>query len=136
MIDISNKTRSKIDSVLIKSATETFLNKNKISGKEVSIVFVGDRAIRKLNKTYRGKDKVTDVLSFDGEGYFLGEILIDYAQIKRQAKKFGNKVKDELVFILVHGLLHLIGYEDKSEEGRLEMEKLGESFIENFKLKP
>lgn len=132
IIEINNKTKSKIDLKTVKTVTEKFLEKNRKKNKEVSIVFVGDKSIRKLNKEYRGKDKVTDVLSFDGEEGFLGEILIDYAQIKRQAKKFNNSTKDELIFILVHGLLHLIGYEDKTEKGRLKMEELGNKFIKNL----
>ena len=93
---------------------------------------VGDKTIRKLNKIYRHKDKTTDILSFDGEDDFLGEIIINYAQIKRQAKKFNNTVKKELMFILAHGLLHLIGYDDKDEKGRLKMEKLGNEFIKKY----
>ncbi|MBU4347150.1 rRNA maturation RNase YbeY, partial [Patescibacteria group bacterium] len=65
-------------------------------------------------------------------GIFLGEVIIDYAQIKRQAREFGSGVNDELVFILVHGLLHLLGYDDKTEKGAKEMERLGEKFILNF----
>lgn len=132
MIEINNKTRSRIDVEFVKKVSEKFLKKYKIKNKEVSIVFVGDSAIRKINKQYRGKDKATDVLSFEGEDEFLGEILIDYAQIKRQAKKFKNKTKDELVFILVHGLLHLLGYDDETEKGRLKMEKLGNNFIKSL----
>lgn len=96
---------------------------------ELSIAFVGDKIIRDLNKVYRGIDKTTDILTFSGEDKFLGEVIIDYAQIKRQAKKFNNSIKKELIFILVHGLLHLLGYDDKTEKGRLEMEEMGEEFI-------
>jgi len=129
IIEINNKTRSNISEKTVRKVVEKFLEKNRKTGKEVSIVFVGDKAIRRINKEFRGKDKVTDVLSFEGEENFLGEILIDYAQIRRQAKKFGNSAKDELVFILVHGLLHLIGHEDETEKGRKKMERLGEDFI-------
>jgi len=101
--------------------------------RDVSIVFVGDVRMQALNKAYRHKDKVTDILSFDGDRDLFGEIIIDYAQIKRQAKIFSKSVKDELVFILIHGLLHLQGYDDKTEKGRLEMEKLGEKYVKKIK---
>ena len=135
-IEINNKTRSRIDLNLIKRVVERFLKYYKKRNHEVSIAFVGDKTIRKLNKKYRGIDRVTDVLSFKGEDNFLGEIIINYQQVRRQArqfggqaKKFGNKPKDELVFILVHGLLHLLGYDDETGEWKKKMEKLGEEFI-------
>lgn len=129
MIEINNKTRSYINFKLINEVTEKFLKYYKLGEKEVSIAFVGDVTIRKMNKQYRKKDKATDILSFEGESDFLGEIIIDYAQIKRQAKKYGKKVQDELVFILVHGLLHLLGYDDKTDKGADKMERLGNEFI-------
>ena len=128
MIEINNKTRSKIDLILVEKIAEEFLKFYKIKSKEVSIAFVGDTVIRRLNKKYRGYDRITDVLSFKGEEE-LGEIIIDYSQIKRQAKKFSGTVKEELVFILVHGLLHLIGYRDDTENGKRKMEGLGKKFI-------
>ncbi len=131
MIEINNKTRSKININLIKNVTEKFLDYYKIN-KDISIAFVGDTVIKKLNKNYRDKDKVTDILSFDGEEKDLGEIIIDYAQIKRQSQKYSKSVQDELMFILVHGLLHLIGYDDQTEEDRKIIIQKGEDFIKKF----
>lgn len=131
MVEIINKTRSGIDLKLVERVTQKFLDLIK-DRRDVSIVFVGDKRIQDLNKTYRRKDKVTDILSFDGDKDFFGEIIIDYAQIKRQAKVFSKNVKDELVFILIHGLLHLQGYDDMTERGRVEMEKLGEKFVKKI----
>ncbi|MBU4216300.1 rRNA maturation RNase YbeY [Candidatus Parcubacteria bacterium] len=132
MVDVVNKTRSNINLKLVEKVSSKFLELIK-EKRDVSIVFVGDKRIQDLNKSYRHKDKVTDILSFDGDRDFFGEIIIDYAQIKRQAKIFSKSVKDELVFILIHGLLHLQGYDDKTEKGRLQMEKLGESFVKKIK---
>lgn len=132
MIDINNRTKSAINSRLVRQAAEKFLRGRRKSGREVSIAFVGNQEIRRLNKRYRGIDKATDVLSFAGEGNFLGEIIIDYSLIKQQAKKFGHSVDYELIFILIHGLLHLVGYDDKTEAGRREMMKLGEEFMEKI----
>jgi probable rRNA maturation factor len=131
MIEINNKTRSNINIFLVKKVTEKFLDYYKLN-KRVSIAFVGDVIIRKLNKNYRQKDKVTDILSFDGEGDDLGEIVIDYAQIKRQSQKYSKSIQDELIFILVHGLLHLIGYDDQTEKTRKIIIKKGEDFIKKF----
>ena|SRR3989339_16390 len=132
-IEINNRTRHKLDIKLIKTVTARFLKQYSSANREVSIALVGDRVMRRLNREYRGRDKVTDVLSFSGEGDYFGEIIIDYAQIKRQAKKFSPSPRAEFIFILVHGLLHLAGYDDKSEKGKKEMERLGHEFIKKIK---
>lgn len=134
MVEVNNKTKGKIDIRLVRKVLEKFLKYYKLGDREVSVAFVGDKKIRQLNKIYRGKDNVTDVLAFQGDEENLGEIIIDYAQTKRQAKKFSKNVKEELVFILVHGLLHLIGYEDGTEEGRREMMEEGEGFMDKCNL--
>ena len=133
MVEITSKTKSKINLSLVKKTVLKFLESYKLSEKEVSIAFVGSMRMKELNKKYRKKDKLTDVLSFSGENNFLGEIVINYTQIKKQAKKFNNNPTEELVFILVHGLLHLLGYKDETEVGQREMEKLGEKFIKSIK---
>ncbi|MFA4941749.1 MAG: rRNA maturation RNase YbeY [Patescibacteria group bacterium] len=133
-VEINNRTKNKIDLVLVKKVAEKFLESKNKKKFNVSIAFVSDNEIKNLNKRYRKINKVTDILSFAGEENFLGEIVISYAQIRRQAKKFNNKPKDELVFILVHGLLHLLGYDDRTETGRKKMEKLGDKFIKSVKL--
>ena len=134
MIEVSNKTKSKIELKTVIKTAERFLQVYKKKRYELSIVFVGDRVIRKLNNNYRKIDKITDILTFEGEELFLGEIIIDYQQIKRQSKKFSGSVKKELIFILVHGLLHLIGYDDKTEKDRERMIRMGEEFIGKHKL--
>jgi probable rRNA maturation factor len=150
MVEINNKTRSKVDLILVRKVAEKFLKLNRKQNYNISIAFVGDGVIRKLNKVYRGKDKVTDVLAFtdvstttrnvtdgigDGEKKFLGEIIINYTQIKRQAKQYGNSVKEELIFVLVHGLLHLLGYDDETRKERRKMERLSKEFIGKIKYK-
>lgn len=81
----------------------------------VSVAFVDEREIRRLNKQYRGKDKVTDVLSFGAEKPDgSGEILICYAQARRQAKELRHSAREEILFLLVHGLLHLSGLDHET----------------------
>lgn len=131
-VEINNKTKAKIDLNLVEKIAEKFLKIFKIKNKDVSIAFIGDAAIKKINYKYRKINAPTDVLSFEGEDNFLGEILINYKQIKKQAKEYGRSARQELAFILVHGLLHLIGYDDKSEKEAKEMEKLGNEFIKKL----
>ena len=132
MLNIINKTRSKIDLHVVNKAANVFLKTYKKEKLELSIVFVGDRIIKKLNKNYRGKDKVTDILSFEGDDLEFGEIIISFQQIKRQSKLYSKNINEELIFILVHGLLHLSGYNDDTENERKNMIRLGNEFIKKY----
>lgn len=84
-----------------------------------SIIFVNDEIMHKMNKDYRGVDNTTDVLSFayeDNESLklenrILGEIFISIPKMEEQAKNYGHSKKRELAFLVVHGLLHLLGYD-------------------------
>lgn len=81
----------------------------------VSAAFVSEADIKRLNAQYRGKNKVTDVLSFNlDEGELLGEILLCYPQARRQAEELQHGVREELLFLLVHGLLHLHGFDHET----------------------
>lgn len=78
---------------------------------EVSVTLTGDAEVRRLNKKYRKKDKTTDVLSFEGGMGDLGDIVISIPQTRRQAKENGKSERKELAMLLVHGTLHLLGYD-------------------------
>lgn len=90
-----------------------------------SITFVGEEEIKEINKSYRGIDKVTDVISFafeDSEDFLkseirvLGDIYICIPRMIEQAKNYGHSKKRELSFLVVHGLLHLLGYDHMTKE--------------------
>ncbi len=114
--------------------TLTAKKEKKIKG-EVEIIIVGDKEIKQLNRTYRGKDKITDVLSFawqeDGSvpTNILGQIYICYPQIKRQAKTWRVTAKEEFARMLVHGLLHLVGYDHGDEKDSQKMFGLQEKIV-------
>ncbi|NTU43022.1 MAG: rRNA maturation RNase YbeY [Nitrospirales bacterium] len=87
---------------------------------EVSVLLINDRRMREMNLRYRGKDKTTDVLSFsliEGEGVLppgmvnLGDIVISPAQAERQAAEQGVSFEREIRWLLIHGLLHLLGFD-------------------------
>jgi probable rRNA maturation factor len=88
--------------------------------REVSLLFTDDRHIRTLNRHYRKVDRATDVLSFSqGEGEFpdptlLGDIVVSAETVLRRTRKNGKRPLDELFFLLVHGLLHLLGYDHET----------------------
>ncbi len=91
---------------------------------EVSVSFVDDRAIRALNKQYRGLNEPTDVLSFPqdelppGLPQILGDIVISLERADEQAGEYGHRLEREVVYLAVHGLLHLLGYDHETEEGQ------------------
>jgi probable rRNA maturation factor len=97
---------------------------------ELSVLFIGDRAMRTLNNTWRNKDRTTDVLSFPlREGRFLhiqpdmlGDIVISLPVAARQAEDAGHSLTIELERLLVHGLVHLLGYDH--EQGPLEARRM------------
>lgn len=95
---------------------------------DASLIIVGKRKIRSINRDYRNKDKETDVISFaniDSSDYDflderinLGDIFINVDRVYSQAKKYEHSEKREFIFLFVHGLLHLLGYDhmDKKDE--------------------
>ena len=112
------KSTPKIDGVLFESI------KNKVLGKDydLSLVFVGRTLGRKLNREHRGKDYATDILSFPLDKKN-GEIFINPDKARSKAKEFDRTFSNYLVFIFIHGLFHLKGFDHgsrmESEEARI-----------------
>ncbi|MHB0936978.1 MAG: rRNA maturation RNase YbeY [Armatimonadota bacterium] len=101
---------------------------------EVSIALVDDASIHALNKQYRGKDAPTDVLSFSmeqdvavpGAPRLLGDVVISMDTAQRQAAAGARSLDEELCHLAIHGVLHLLGYDDATSEGFAEMVRKGE----------
>lgn len=92
---------------------------------ELSVAIIDDRSMRELNSRYRHVDATTDVLSFAaeaGDGFVtppramahLGDVAISYDTAERQAREAGRDIEDELAHLLVHGILHILGYDHES----------------------
>ncbi|MCB0378244.1 MAG: rRNA maturation RNase YbeY [Bdellovibrionales bacterium] len=83
-----------------------------LSASEITLVFVPRSEMQRLNRGYRGKNKVTDILSFSGaEDGELGELVLCGEVIEQQSKEHGLWPEEELGYLLIHGVLHLLGYE-------------------------
>ncbi|HEY9421121.1 MAG TPA: rRNA maturation RNase YbeY [Thermoanaerobaculia bacterium] len=82
--------------------------------------FVSDREMRRVNREFRGKDKTTDVLSFPGEEGHLGDVMISVPMARRQAAEAGHGVDRELKVLLLHGVLHCMGYDHETDQGKME----------------
>jgi probable rRNA maturation factor len=109
---------------------------------EISIGIVGENEIKNLNRMYRGKNKVTDVLSFgeidqkekdftEEEPGYIGEIVICYNQAARQAKILGHSIEKEIELLFIHGFLHLLGHDhEKNPKAADVMRKLEAKILE------
>ncbi len=118
------------------------LEMEKVTSSIFSIVFISDEYMHELNKTYRGIDRTTDVLSFAFEDNNklcynirqLGEIFVSIPRMQAQAQEYGHSESRELAFLVVHGLLHLLGYDHtKGEKEEKEMFNKQELVLNEFK---
>ncbi len=101
----------------------------------INVIFTTDEFIRVLNRQFRGKDRATDVLSFelagpgdDGEETF-GEIYISLPTAQRQAQEYGTTFNEEVLRLVCHGLLHLLGYDHEKEEDARMMRQREERYL-------
>lgn len=115
---------------------------------EVSVTFVSNEKIQEINKEYRNKDSVTDVISFAmeemGEGEMkltgldmprvLGDIIISVSRAQEQAEEYGHSFMREIGFLAVHGFLHLLGYDHETEEDEKEMFSRQKDILNEFGL--
>jgi probable rRNA maturation factor len=108
---------------------------------ELDITFVDDRSIRALNRKFRGIDRVTDVLSFplwekkeaSLNGQFLGDLVLSLPTVKRQAITIGHPFLEELTFLIIHGTLHLLGYDHEvSEKEARKMRRMEKKLMKKF----
>lgn len=159
MLEIHNFTQNEIDEKLFQRVAETVLKVIGIKDKtEISLAVVGDGRMRKLNKMYRARNRVTDVLAFANKSVIpylakafprlkkgekiefieppdnikrLGEVILCYPRAKKQAKRLGHSLEKELTILLIHGILHLLGYEDeKGEKEAKEMKEMENKILE------
>ena len=88
----------------------------------VAVSFVDDKEMQKLNKKYKDKGKPTDVLSFpvsekmEGGKFYVGDIVVNVEQAKRQAKEYGNTYEEEIAQLVAHGMLHLQGVHHEGDQ--------------------
>jgi rRNA maturation RNase YbeY len=128
MIEVVNRQRRiTIDEERWRQLAERSLKKIGVEDKGATVAFVSDRAMRELNRRWRGKRGTTDVLSFpveqevweQVEGKTLGDVVISVEQAARQAEENGLTLDEEIAQLILHGLLHLCGYDHERDEGEM-----------------
>jgi probable rRNA maturation factor len=121
--------------------TAGFLKKNKNKSIEISIVYADDALLKGLNRDFMGKNKPTNVLSFpnndesEAGAIYLGDVVLAFETIKREAKSQGKTFKHHTMHLIVHGILHLIGYDHQTNAQAKKMEKLETMILADFGVK-
>lgn len=137
-IQIDDAFIKQVDAGLIEAAASKVLAYfQDTSTAELTIVMDHDDKIQELNKEYLGNDAPTDVLSFPSGGeidpetgaQYLGDIMISFPYAQRQALALGNSVKDEIQLLVIHGVLHLLGYDHLEDEDKAEMWQIQEALL-------
>jgi len=130
MIEIQNQTDTQIDTSKLEMIAD------KLSDKDIELILTDNKTIQELNKEYRQKDTPTDVLSFPLEAATqhepAGSVVISLEYAKKIADELGHALDEEVSLLLIHGLLHLQGYDHEIDNGEMR-EKEG-YWIEYFKL--
>ena len=146
--ELNKQVKADVEEKFLKKAVAVFNQESGLKGKiYFSLALVDAITIKKLNRNYRGKNRVTDVLSFaeDKNDFiempsaekYLGEILICAPQAEKQAKQFNQSLKKEIARLLIHGLAHLVGYEHEgvSPKRAGEMRELEERVMARINFK-
>lgn len=133
-IEVSNRQRlARIDTHRIAGLADATLGAVGRSGTALTVVLVRDRIMRDLNRRYRNQDRPTDVLSFPandpvagadedcfiGDAEFLGDVVVSVDAARQQASEAGHSLSRELDELVMHGVLHLCGYDHESDSGEM-----------------
>ena len=142
-VAVVNRQRSaRVSLVRVEAFAEYALERLRLPGAQVTILLVGDPAMRALNRRWRGKDRSTDVLSFsqrEGAGgglhpEVLGDVVISVPTALRQAREAGHCLAGEFDRLVAHGLLHLLGFEHEGDPaGARAMRRREESIIKGWR---
>jgi len=123
MIEIKNLSGKLQYADSLRKIGKVILRKERKQNLDLSLVFLKELKMQELNRVYRGKNKPTNVLSFQEEELGLGELVLCLAVIRKDAKKYGITFKAELIRIFIHGLLHLVGYDHAKDTDFKEMSR-------------
>ena len=138
-IEIADQQSLSVDIQPLISIVNTILTDHQIQRSEISIAIVDDPAMRKLNKQYLDHDYETDVLSFvlqydDQSGELQGQLIVSTDTAATLAGEVGGTMQQELLLYVIHGTLHLVGYDDKAPDDAREMRDAEKRYLESVGL--
>jgi len=142
-IQVKRSVRLSVDkSILLRAAQLTVDVNNPNNKSELSIVIGNDALLHSLNLKYRNVDSTTDVLSFpsgevdpDTQAYYLGDIVISFPRAQEQATTEGHPLVDEMQLLIVHGTLHLLGYDHMESAEKVRMQAAQDNILRQLGLK-
>jgi len=123
----------------LKKAVRTILREASIPNAEISIALVDDATIARLHEKYLGVDEPTDVLSFvleRGDDRLEGEVVVSAETAALTSTWYGWEAKDELLLYVIHGTLHLVGFDDTTPEKKAEMRRQEDTYLTHFGVRP
>jgi probable rRNA maturation factor len=131
LVYVGEEFRPDVDPQFVRRTVEKVFYELGVEEAEVSLTIGGDELMRELNLKYRSVPDTTDVLSFpfcEGESFisppdgvlYLGEVVVSYPQAKKQAQEYRHSFQRELSLLIVHGVLHLLGYDHGNKMSALE----------------
>lgn len=139
-IDFRNEQHTlPVDEPRLREAIELVLRQAKFAQAEISVAIVDDPSMHELNRRYLNHDEPTDVLSFvleASEGALDGEIIVSADTAASTALRFGWAAEDELLLYVIHGALHLVGYDDLDPAAKSEMRRQERACLAHFGLTP
>tara|TARA_X000001036_G_scaffold47506_1_gene38001 strand:- start:118 stop:543 length:426 start_codon:yes stop_codon:yes gene_type:complete len=132
-VDLHNKSNIDLDQESIRGLLELVLSDNKHQAAEINIIITDDDSLRLMKKEYFNQDVYTDIIAFNiDEDPFEGELYISHDRVSDNAKKFDQTFEGELKRILIHGTLHLCGFDDQTKEDKLKMTSMEENYLKKF----
>lgn len=141
-VRLNNRQGIKVSLTQIRHLTEYVFSQEgmKEAPAEISILLVNNAGIKKINKEYLGRTKATDVISFrmwEGPFYklhpeLMGDVVVSVEKARQQARRLGGNFKEELWLYIIHGLLHLVGYEDNTRDNAKRMHKRSLSILKKW----
>ncbi|MBD3426296.1 MAG: rRNA maturation RNase YbeY [Candidatus Omnitrophica bacterium] len=126
-----NKKR-KIDLSKLEDVARLVLNRHKRPDAELNMIFVSSQKIRAMNRKWFGKDRATDVIAWPSgdNGVFLGDIAISSDAAARNSGEYGLSFEEEISLYVIHGILHLLGYDDRTARKRAKMRKEEDALLQ------
>ena len=132
-INLHNESDIEVDDDSIRDLVALVLSANSHQSATVNIIIMDDNALRLMKKEYFNQDLYTDVIAFNiEEDPFEGEIYISHERVKENAEKYKQSFHRELKRVIIHGALHLCGYDDKTSEDKSVMTSMEENYLVKF----
>lgn len=136
-IEVADRQQANFDADALVSAIQMIADDHQINHAEISVAVVDDPTIRKLNKQYLAHDYETDVISFvldwnETTGNLVGQLIVSTDTAAELAVDVGGTMQDELLLYVIHGMLHLVGYDDKHPPAADEMRHAERKYLAKF----